>query len=166
MATVHEGETTMKRSLTAAAALAALSLAAPAAAQKEPAVRLPDTIKLPDGIKRPDLRPAGAEPLPVTVRGCIVSETFNTQSATDYSMQFRIRTATGFEMFNFTRDYIVRADPASFTLATREDTMRWTRIMDALERAAQEQRTIDVSYDDRNQRVFGISINWNEDCLP
>jgi hypothetical protein len=127
----------MKASI--AAALAAFALAAPAAAQKEP------LIKLPDGIKRPDLRLPGSAPEPVTVRGCIVSETFNTQSVTDYSMQFRIRTATGFEMFNFTADYLVRVDPSSFTLATREETLRWTRIMDALERAAQEQRTVDVS---------------------
>lgn len=151
---------------TAAALLGALLLAAPASAQKEPVVKLPDSIKLPDGVKLPDLRRPGAEPEPVTVRGCIVSETFNTQSATEYSMQFRIRTASGFEMFNFTGDYLVRADPSSFTLATRDETLRWTRIMDALERAAQENRTIDVSYDNRNQRVFGVSINWNEACLP
>jgi len=140
-------------------ALALLLTAAATAAGAEVKPGLKDTIAKPlaDKLK---IKPADQ----LTASGCILSETFNTQSATDYSMQFRLMTASGPEMFNFTGDYLVHADPSSFTLATSADTLGWARIMEAIERAAQSERPLDVQYDGATHRVFGITIRWNERC--
>ncbi len=142
-----------------ALALAILIAGAATAAHAETRPGLKDTLSksLADKLK---IKPADQ----VTASGCILSETFNTQSANDYSMQFRLMTATGPEMFNFSGDYLVHADPSSFTLATSADTLRWARIMEAIERAAQSERPLDVQYDSATNRVFGVTIRWNERC--
>ena len=153
----------MKKSLSTvtAALLAAALFAAPALAE-EPAPTIKDRVA--DGIKDKFGTLKTTEPETRLASGCILSETFNTQSVTNYSMQFRLMTSAGPEMFNFTGTYLMHADPASFPLATRDETLRWTRIMDALERAAMSDRPIDVQYELPSHRVFGVTIRWNERC--
>ena len=99
--------------------------------------------------------------------GCIVSQTWNTQSADDYSMQFRIQTGPrSFEMFNFLVPNIKREDPSSFFLATRAESEKWFRVGETVERAAMSGRPVDVSYEVESRNVFGISVNWRQECAP
>ena len=136
---------------------AALAATGPAVADTKPSAK--DLLAKP---LRDKLKTEPAEA--ATASGCILSETFNTQSVTDYSMQFRLMTSSGPEMFNFTGTHLVHADPASFPLATSAETLNWTRIMEAIERAAQSERPLDIQYETTTQNVFGVTIRWNERC--
>ena len=144
----------------ALARVAGLVAALAPAAAEEAKPSLKDRVA--DGIKDKLGTLKTTEPEQRTASGCILSETFNTQSVSDYSMQFRLMTSSGPEMFNFTGTHLMHADPASFPLATRDETLRWTRIMDARERAAMRERPIDVQYELPSRRVFGVTIRWNE----
>ena len=145
-----------------AALVAAISAAAPAMAQ--------DPKKAPIRVDRgdivlPDLRIDRDDPIETaTAVGCIISQTYNTQSVDDFSVQFRIDTSSGPEMFNVLVPNIKHANPASFPLATAPETLRWTRLLDTFERAAASDRPISVSYETASQNVFGITIQWNQRC--
>jgi len=151
--------------LVAAAVPGFAFLAAPAAAQTPgtprelpplPSDRLPIDPRDLTGRDRPSTAVAA---------GCIISQTYNTQSVDDYSVQLRIDTSSGPEMFNLTATHIVRVPGATgFTLARRTDTLKWTRFLDTFERAAMTDRPVSVSYETANNRVFGVTIDWNRKC--
>ena len=147
-----------------AVVFAVMAAGAPAMAQSnkdQPAIkdRVQDLIRLPERTLDLD------DPSETAVAGgCIISQTYNTQSVDDFSVQFRINTSSGPEMFNVLTPYIKRADPSSFPLASASETLRWTRLLDTFERAAASDRPIRVSYQVASRNVFGITIEWNRRC--
>jgi len=155
----------IKQSVFASAIVAmTITVAAPATAQsnqKEPRIsdRIGDLIDRPElTIKRDD------EVETAAAAGCIISQTYNTQSVDDFSVQFRVDTSSGPEMFNVLVPNIKRANPSSFPLANAAQTLRWTRLLDTFERAAASDRPIRVSYEVASRDVFGITIEWNRRC--
>lgn len=119
--------------------------------------RIGEVFRLPDGAIDKEIETA-------TAAGCIISQTYNTQSVDDFSVQFRVDTSSGPEMFNVLVPNIKRADPSSFPLASAPETLRWTRLLDTFERAAASDRPISVSYEVASRNVFGITIEWNRRC--
>lgn len=119
--------------------------------------RIGEVFRLPDGAIDTEIETAVAA-------GCIISQTYNTQSVDDFSVQFRVDTSSGPEMFNVLVPNIKRADPSSFPLASAPETLRWTRLLDTFERAAASDRPIRVSYEVASRNVFGITIEWNRRC--
>lgn len=154
----------MKQTFLASAAVVIMIAAAPANAQEEP--KAPTVVEPGELIRQPDLT-IDRDPGPVetaTAAGCIISQTYNTQSVDDFSVQFRVNTSSGPVMFNVLVPNIKRADPSSFPLASASETLRWTRLLDTFERAAASDRPITVSYEVASRNVFGITIEWNRRC--
>ena len=145
-----------------AAAASAAVIASAAQAQDIPTIidRAGDVIRLPDRTIDVDgpIETASAA-------GCILSQTYNTQSVDDFSVQFRISTSSGPEMFNVLVPNIKKANPSSFPLANASQTLRWTRLLDTFERAAMTDRPVTVSYETVSRNVFGISIDWSRRCV-
>ncbi len=147
----------------AIAALAAL----PAAAQAGGQIPVPD-------IKQPSLKgpiaklpaiPDALKPGQSRAVGCIKHELYNIQSVTGMSISFMLETATGDEIFNFEGTQIKRIAPgAGLPLATTAETHRWTRLLDTLERAAAADKPLIVDYQTPSGTVFGIYVQWSEDC--
>jgi len=148
--------------------------AAPAFAQKDaqkdktPTIQLPSLpVERPALIARPTPPELTADPVSTaSVTGCLISQTYNTQSIEDYSMQFRLGTAAGPVMFNFAETHLEKSDPSSFLLTDREHTLMWERIMETIERAAMSERQIRISYEVPSNNVFGVAILWDTPCLP
>lgn len=153
----------MKKLLLTTAAAALIGIAAPAAAQSESGAKMTDRID--DLIRLPDRRLDRDAPIETAVAaGCIISQTYNTQSVDNFSVQFRIETSGGPEMFNVLVPNIKHANPSSFALASTPETLRWTRLLDTFERAAASDRPVRVSYETLSRNVFGITIEWNRRC--
>lgn len=100
--------------------------------------------------------------------GCISIEILDTQNIDNYTVQFRVETANGLEIFTFGPTQVVKVDGTSGSpLATREQTVRWTKILDSLERAAVAGKPLLIDYEVESRRVFGFSILWDGSCpLP
>jgi hypothetical protein len=146
--------------LAAATGLAAL----PAAAQGEgipPAIKpIP---KLP-GPKIPN-PPEAAPVAQARLAGCIRHQTYNTQSPANFSTSFTLITSDGDRTFNFEADKIRYIPPgAPLPLPTAAETLKWTRILDTLERAAAAGKPLLVDYTTPSNEVFGIYVQWTENC--
>jgi hypothetical protein len=154
------------RYLTAALLLAAATglAALPAAAQGEgipPAIKpIP---KLP-GTKLPKL-PEAAPVTQARLAGCIRHQVYNTQSVNNFSTAFTLITADGDRLFNFEADKIRYIPPgAPLPLPTAAETLKWTRLLDTLERAAAAGKPLLVDYTTPSNEVFGIYVQWSENC--
>jgi len=150
-------------------ALACLALAAatgfgalPAAAQgagSAPVIK--PVLKLP---------PKVLAEVPITVAtarlaGCIRHQTYNTQSVTNYSTSFTLITSEGDRQFNFEADKIRYIPPGGpLPLPTTAETLKWTRLLDTLERAAAAGKPLLVDYTTSSNEVFGIYVQWSENC--
>jgi hypothetical protein len=154
------------RYLTAALLLAAATglAALPAAAQGDgipPAIKpIP---KLPDP-KIPKL-PEAAPVATARLAGCIRHQVYNTQSVNNFSTAFTLITSDGDRQFNFEADKIRYIPPgAPLPLPTAAETLKWTRILDTLERAAAAGKPLLVEYTTPSNEVFGIYVQWTENC--
>jgi len=146
--------------LAAATGLAAL----PAAAQGDGP---PPVIKPIPKVPGPKL-PKVPEAAPVTqarLAGCIRHQTYNTQSPTNFSTAFTLITPSGDQQFNFEADKIRYIPPgAPLPLPTAAETLKWTRILDTLERAAAANKPLLVDYTTPSNEVFGIYVQWSGNC--
>ena len=150
------------RYLTAALLLAAATglAALPAAAQGD---AIPPAIK---PIPKPTPKlPEAALPGTGRLAGCIRHELYNTQSVTNYSAMFTLITSSGDQRINFEADKIRYVPPgAPLPLPTTAQTLKWTRILDTLERAAAAGKPLLVDYATPSNEVFGIYVQWTENC--
>ncbi|MEM5516048.1 hypothetical protein WNY37_03735 [Henriciella sp. AS95] len=97
--------------------------------------------------------------------GCVASEVYNTQSVTAYSVLVVLETSEGDRRVNFEGDkirYVPPGDP--LPLATTAQTLKWTRILDTIERAAAADKPLVVSYSTPSNDVFGVMVQWSGDC--
>lgn len=154
------------RYLTAALLLvAATGLAAlPAAAQGEgipPAIKPIPKLPGPKIPKTPEAAPAAQARL----AGCIRHQVYNTQSVNNFSTAFTLITSDGDRQFNFEADKIRYIPPgAPLPLPTAAETLKWTRVLDTLERAAAAGKPLLVDYTTPSNEVFGIYVQWTENC--
>lgn len=142
--------------LAAATGLSAL----PAAAQ---AGGIPPQIKpIPKATpKLPDVAPPGTARL----AGCIRHQIYNTQSVTNFSTSFTLITSAGDRQFNFEADKIRYIPPgAPLPLPTAAQTLKWARLLDTLERAAAAGKPLLVDYSTPSNEVYGIYVQWSENC--
>ena len=152
------------RYLTAALLLAAATglAALPAAAHGQgiqpvikPVLKLPPKVLAEVPITVATARPAG----------CIRHQVYNTQSVNNFSTAFTLITSDGDRQFNFEADKIRYIPPgAPLPLPTAAETLKWTRILDTLERAAAAGKPLLVEYTTPSNEVFGIYVQWTENC--
>ncbi len=99
------------------------------------------------------------------VGGCIKHQLYNTQSADRYSVSFMLATSDGDRNFNFERDRIrYVASGAPLPLPTRAETLKWEMVIGTLEAAATARRPVLVDYTTPSNEVFGIYVQWSENC--
>lgn len=141
--------------------------ALPAAAQVGGQVPVPDirqTLPKVPVSKLPAI-PEAVKPGQARAAGCIKHELYNIQSVTGMSISFTLETSAGEETFNFEGTQIKRIAPgAGLPLVTTAETQRWTRLLDTLERAAAAGKPLIVDYQTPSGTVFGIYVQWSEDC--
>jgi hypothetical protein len=109
---------------------------------------------------------ATAQPETVRARalGCLASQTYNTQSADRYSMLFVIVDSAGERhRFNFEARTIQRIT-GPVPLSSTAETLQWERIMETIERAGMAERPIMVDYTTPDNKVFGITVQWETRC--
>ncbi len=134
---------------------AAAQISAPAAEIDRPVRKLPDSVKLPDALAPGQHRAAG----------CIKQQLYNVQSVAGYSVSFTVATSEGDRLFNLESDAIrFIPEGAPLPLATTAQTMKWTRFLDTLERAAAARRSVLVDYETPSRKVFGVYIQWENAC--
>jgi hypothetical protein len=154
------------RYLTAALLLAAATglAALPAAAQGDgipPAIKPIPKLPGPKTPKTPEAAPVATARL----AGCIRHQVYNTQSVNNFSTAFTLITSDGDRKFNFEADKIRYIPPgAPLPLPTAAETLKWTRILDTLERAAAAGKPLLVEYTTPSNEVFGIYVQWAENC--
>jgi hypothetical protein len=152
--------------LTAALLLAAATglAALPAAAQGDgipPAIKPIPKLPGPTTPKTPEAAPVATARL----GGCIRHQVYNTQSVNHFSTAFTLITSDGDRQFNFGADKIRYIPPgAPLPLPTAAETLKWTRILDTLERAAAAGKPLLVEYTTPSNEVFGIYVQWTENC--
>lgn len=154
------------RYLTAALLLAAATglAALPAAAQGDgipPAIKPIPKLPGPKTPKTPEAAPVATARL----AGCIRHQVYNTQSVNNFSTAFTLITSDGDRQFNFEADKIRYIPPgAPLPLPTAAETLKWTRILDTLERAAAAGKPLLVEYTTPSNEVFSIYVQWTENC--
>jgi len=154
------------RYLTAALLLAAATglAALPAAAQGDgipPAIKPIPKLPGPRTPKTPEAAPVATARL----AGCIRHQVYNTQSVNNFSTAFTLITSDGDRQFNFEADKIRYIPPgAPLPLPTAAETLKWTRILDTLERAAAAGKPLLVEYTTPSNEVFSIYVQWTENC--
>ncbi len=156
----------MRFALACLALAAATGLAAlPAAAQgagSAPVIK-PVMPKIP--IEKLTKPPEAATITRERLAGCIRHQTYNTQSPANFSTAFTLITAEGDRLFNFEADKIRYVPPGSpLPLPTAAETLKWTRILDTLERAAAAGKPLLVDYTAPSNEVFGIYVQWSGNC--
>jgi hypothetical protein len=78
---------------------------------------------------------------------------------------FTLITSSGDQRINFEADKIRYVPPgAPLPLPTTAQTLKWTRILDTLERAAAAGKPLLVDYATPSNEVFGIYVQWTENC--
>ncbi|GJL93465.1 hypothetical protein [Hyphococcus sp.] len=145
------------------AILAAAFIAGPAVAQiSAPAPEIDSPVrKLPGGVKLPDVLAPGQH----RAAGCIKQQLYNIQSVSGYSVSFTVATSEGDRLFNLEGDAIrYIPDGTPLPLATTAQTLKWTRFLDTLERAAATRRSVLVDYATPSRKVFGVYIQWENEC--
>lgn len=153
--------------LTAALLLAAATglAALPAAAQGDGAAPVikPVVPKVP--VTKVPKKPEAAPVSQARLAGCIRHQVYNTQSAANFSTAFTLITSDGDRQFNFEADKIRYIPPgAPLPLPTAPETLKWTRLLDTLERAAAAGKPLLVDYTTPSNEVFGIYVQWSENC--
>ena len=151
--------------LTAAFAPVLLA-AAPASAQiKEKSPEIDQTRKIPLPAGRDLALPEIAKPGVQRAAGCIKHELYNIQSINRYAVSFTIATSTGDQTFNLEADEIRYIPPSSgMPIASTAETLKWTRFLDTFERAAATRRPVLVDYELPSREVFGVYIQWEDQC--
>jgi hypothetical protein len=139
--------------------------AAPAAAQLKEQLpqidpervipQVDDLIKLPDAAKPGQRRAAG----------CIKQQLYNIQSVDRYSVSFTVATSSGDALFNLEGSEIKYIPPSTpLPIVSTAETLKWTRFLDTLERAAATRRPVLVDYEMPSRDVFGVYIQWEDQC--
>ncbi len=97
--------------------------------------------------------------------GCIKHQLYNVQSVEQMSVSLMLETSAGDRNFNFEgREirYIPSGSP--LPLGTTAETLRWTRLLDTLERAAAANKPLLIDYEMPSGEVFGIYVQWAGAC--
>ncbi|MEO1552437.1 MAG: hypothetical protein AAFR82_00775 [Pseudomonadota bacterium] len=160
----------MKLKIFAIAALAASGLATAQQAEKLKPAQLQE-LQLPPQV----LNPAGKQPqleeimeaTRARAAGCIKHQVYNVQGLNRISTLFVLATSSGDRTFNFEGNairYVPDGDP--LPLASTLETNRWDRILTTLERAAAADKPLLVDYNSTTREVYGIYVQWSENCAP
>lgn len=162
----------MLKQLAAFAALSTLCIATGVQAQNnvDPTLRpieglrppIPELVKPPLEIDVDLTKGAGQR---ARAAGCISSQVYNTQNVNRYSTAFTVATSDGDKSFNFEASHIKHIPPgAGIPLPTREETLKWERVITTLEKAAMNRNQILIDYTDGNNQVFGFFVLWDSKC--
>lgn len=108
--------------------------------------------------------PAAAQPASTRVVGCMERQTYDVRPNGDFTMTFWIRDAAGAtHQFGFGQGQITRIT-TGLPLVPSSATLQWTRILDTIERGTAANKPLWVEYENANNRVFGISVEWSGRC--
>ena len=109
--------------------------------------------------------PESAKPGPRRAAGCIKHQLYNIQSVNRYAVSFTVSTSAGDQTFNLEGDEIRYIPPSSgVPIVSTAETLKWTRFLDTLERAAAARRPVLVDYDMPSREVFGVYVQWENNC--
>lgn len=162
----------MKLKLLAITVLSTTGFAAAQDKLQKPPVQLQE-VQLPEQV----INPAGKQPALDGVLkagtgravGCISHQVYNIQvpGVNRISAMFVLSTSSGDQKFNFEGNAIRHVpDGAPVPLASTLETNRWDRILTTLERAGAADKPILVNYNLPSREVFGIHVQWSENCAP
>ena len=130
-------------------------------------LQLPQQILTPPA-KQPRLGPDAIDTVDRSrAAGCIKHQVYNVQGLNRISTMFVIATSSGDKTFNFEGNairFVPDGDP--LPLASTLETNRWDRILTTLERAGAANKPHLVDYNTATREVFGMFVQWSENCAP
>lgn len=99
--------------------------------------------------------------------GCVSHQVYNIRSLSQVSTAFVLSTSSGDQIFNFEADAIRHVpEGTGLALGTTGETNRWDRVLTTLERAAAANKPLLVNYKLPSREVFGMHVQWSENCAP